>query len=244
MTPSTTQFITLTLARYAMRHSYGNANGEVQGDFHDHENSYKFSDDNHNQKLSDYYLKLHDTNNPDNFNERGELYFDHGLHTPDYVVTPIVQSNGKSVGKGDESTPDAIVPVGHTYTPTMLRITYLSYTAPVLTLRFKAIVDQTRVNYLVIRVDGQDWTTPALFFGRYHLLSDATREVSLSAHGNGKSVILTRMPYVQIINGKAYPQVERSAGHAYGWLSITDFDMRDFRVQLRNYASETVTETT
>ena len=48
-------------------HSYGNANGAAQGDFHDHENSYKFSDDAHNQKLSNYYLKLHDTNNPDNF---------------------------------------------------------------------------------------------------------------------------------------------------------------------------------
>ena len=121
----------------------------------------------------------------------------------------------------------------------MLRITYLVLTAPVLTLRFKAIVDQTRVNYLVIRVDGQDWTTPSLFFGRYHLLSDATREVSLSAHANGKSVILTRMPYIQIVSGKAYMQAERTAGHAYGWLSIAEFDITDFTVQLRNYASET-----
>ena len=79
-------------------HSYGNAFvrdaniGVVQGDFHDHENAYQFGDESHNQKLSDYYLKLHDVNNPDNFNERGELYFDHGLHTPDYIVRPPVQS--------------------------------------------------------------------------------------------------------------------------------------------------------
>ena len=76
-------------------HSHGNANGVARGDFHDHENAYQFSDDNHNQKLSDYYLDLHDVNNPDNFNERGELYFDHGLHTADYIVTPPVQIDSK-----------------------------------------------------------------------------------------------------------------------------------------------------
>ena len=87
-------------------HSYGTL-GAVQGDFHDHENSYKFSDANHNQKLSDYYLDLHDVNNPDNFNERGELYFDHGLHMPDYIVIPPVQIDGKTVGKTRRITPDA-----------------------------------------------------------------------------------------------------------------------------------------
>ena len=73
----------------------------MQGDFHDHENAYQFGSDNHNQKLSDYYLKLHDVNNPDNFNERGELYFDHGLHTPDYIVRPPVQSQKQRRGAGD-----------------------------------------------------------------------------------------------------------------------------------------------
>ena len=220
-------------------HSYGNAGGAVRGDFHDHENSYKFSDASHNQKLSDYYLDLHDVNNPDNFNERGELYFDHGLHTPDYVVTPIVQSNGKSVGNSVESTPDVDLR-SNTYIPKPLLITYIAYTNPVLTLRFKAVENQTRHNYLVIRVNGQDWTTPALFFGRYYLLADAMREVSLTAHPNGKSVLtLTRMPYVQIISGKAYMQAERTAGHAYGWLSIAEFDMSDFTVSLLNYGSKT-----
>ena len=80
-------------------HSYGTL-GAVQGDFHDHENAYQFGDDNHNQKLSDYYLKLHDVNNPDNFNERGELYFDHGLHTLDYIVRPPIQSEKQRRGAG------------------------------------------------------------------------------------------------------------------------------------------------
>ena len=73
-------------------HSYGNANGAAQGDFHDHENSYTSSAmiaTTKNFRITT--LKLHDVNNPDNFNERGELYFDHGLHTPDYVVIPPVQ---------------------------------------------------------------------------------------------------------------------------------------------------------
>ena len=74
-------------------HSHGNANGVARGDFHDHENAYQFGDESHNQKLSDYYISLHDVNNRDNFNERGELYFDHGLHTPDYIVTPPIQSD-------------------------------------------------------------------------------------------------------------------------------------------------------
>ena len=88
-------------------HSHGNANGVVRGDFHDHENSYQFSDDSHNQKLSDYYISLHDVNNRDNFNERGELYFDHGLHMPDYIVTPPVQIDSKPVAKTRRITPDA-----------------------------------------------------------------------------------------------------------------------------------------
>ena len=218
-------------------HTFGN--DTVQGDFHDHENSYQFSDDSHNQKLSDYYLKLHDTNNPDNFNERGELYFDHGLHTPDYVVTPPVQSNGNP--KSVESTPDVVAPVVkpsyNTHIPKPLRITYLAYSDKTLTLQITAPAPATH-NYLVIRVDGQVFHTPALFFGGYRFAEGDMREVSLTAHVNGKSVILARMPYIQVSNGKAYPQVERTAGHAYGWLAIAAFDITDFTVQLRNYASE------
>ena len=90
-------------------HSYGNANGAVQGDFHDHENSYKFSDDATTKNFRITTFTLHDVNNPDNFNERGELFFDHGLHTPDYVVTPPVQSNGKSVGKALKARLNAVV---------------------------------------------------------------------------------------------------------------------------------------
>ena len=111
-------------------HSYGNANGVVQGDFHDHENSYKFSDANHNQKLSDYYLDLHDVNNPDNFNERGELYFDHGLHTPDYIVTPPVQSNGKPVGSAVEKSTIFVVASGRVECPVGWNRTLTMITAP------------------------------------------------------------------------------------------------------------------
>ena len=35
------------------------------------------------------------------------MYFDHGLHTADYIVTPIVQSDDKPVGKTRRITPDA-----------------------------------------------------------------------------------------------------------------------------------------
>ena len=212
-------------------HSYGNANGAAQGDFHDHENAYQFGDESHNQKLSDYYLDLHDVNNPDNFNERGELYFDHGLHTPDYVVTPPVQSNGKpnsveSTPKIVRSTSLAIAPVVKppygTHIPQPLRITYLSYADDTLTLQITAPTPAF-LNSLVIRVNGRNWTTPSQFFGRYQLRADEMREVRLTAHPNGKSVILTRMPYVQIISGKAYMQAEQTTGYSYGGLAIADF---------------------
>ena len=222
-------------------HSYGNANGAAQGDFHDHENSYQFSDDSHNQKLSDSYLDLHDVNNPDNFNERGELYFDHGLHTPDYVVTPPVQRRRGAGDTVEVDPPPEKSNVELTYgfqKPSLLRITYLSYVDDILTLQITAFTPAPH-NYLVIRVNGQDFHTPALFFGHLQFAEGDMREVSLTAHVNGKSVILTRMPYVQIISGKAYMQAERLTGHAYGWLSIAEFDITDFTVQLRNYASET-----
>ena len=85
-------------------HTYGN--DTVQGDLHWHENSYRFSDDDHNQKLSNYYLDLHDVNNPNNLTHF-ERFVIHGLHTLDYIVTPPVQIDGKSVGKSVENTPDA-----------------------------------------------------------------------------------------------------------------------------------------
>ena len=162
------------------------------------------------------------------------MYFDHGLHTPDYVVIPPVQSNGnQSVSKGVESTPDVV------YIPrSMLRITYLSYVKPTLTLQITAPTSAT-LNYLVIRVDGQNWTTPALFFGRNQLGAGDMREVSLTAYPNGKGVVLTRMLYVDIVNGKAYKRAEKTAWRAYGGLAIAEFDITDFTVQLRNYASET-----
>ena len=73
-------------------HTYGN--DTVQGDLHWHENSYRFSDDDHNQKLSNYYLDLHDVNNPNNLTHF-ERFVIHGLHTLDYIVTPPVQIDGK-----------------------------------------------------------------------------------------------------------------------------------------------------
>ena len=71
-------------------HSEGIA-GEPTGPFHTHEGAYKFTDDNHTQDLSSSYLSDHDVNNPDNFTDRGDKYFDHNRHTTtetDGIVTP------------------------------------------------------------------------------------------------------------------------------------------------------------
>ena len=166
-------------------HSHGNAGGAAQGDFHDHENSYKFSDANHNQALSNYYLSLHDVNNPDNFNERGELYFDHGLHTPDYVVIPPVQSNRKPARKPVdkpvdkpvestvESTPVAVytprstrVVIAPVVLPTnVLRISYLSFDDISVEVGLTAYAPDTQINQLIISIKGYDFQTPDGFFG-------------------------------------------------------------------------------
>ena len=162
-------------------HSYGNANGAAQGDFHDHENSYQFSDANHNQKLSDYYLSLHDVNNPDNFNERGELYFDHGLHTPDYVVTPPVQrSQGVSaVVGGEKPEEEDSVASNAVYTPrstrvviapvvlptNVLRISYLSFDDISVKVGLTAYAPDTQINRLIISIKGYDFQTPDGFLG-------------------------------------------------------------------------------
>ena len=188
-------------------HSHGNADGVVRGDFHDHENSYKFSDDSHNQKLSDYYISLHDVNNRDNFNERGELFFDHGLHTPEYVVTPPVQSNGNFVSKGVESTPDAVstprstrVVIAPVVLPTnVLKITYLSFAEVwgrsridsnmVLALQLTAYTPDTQHNLLIIVVNGHGYPTPYHFFGDTPLNANEMREVSIAARPKNSAVL-------------------------------------------------------
>ena len=71
-------------------HSEGIA-GDPTGPFHTHEGAYKFIDDSHTQDLSSTYLSDHDVNNPDNFTDRGDKYFDHNRHTTtetDGIVTP------------------------------------------------------------------------------------------------------------------------------------------------------------
>ena len=89
-----------------VEHSHQKGDGTVQGDFHFHYNSYKFSDDGHSQTLSNYYLQLHDVNNPHRFSDRGELYVDHDLHTDDYIVTPPIQGIATKVEKSEEPIND------------------------------------------------------------------------------------------------------------------------------------------
>ena len=120
-----------------------------------------------------------------------------------------------------------------------LRITYLSYDDNILTLQLTAYSPSTAHNHLVIRVNEQDFITPALFFGRFELTTDEIRQVSFAPHTNGRSVILTRSEYSRLANGKAHTVSARTQGVAYGWDSITDFDIENFVVRLRNYASET-----
>ena len=120
-----------------------------------------------------------------------------------------------------------------------LRITYLSYDDGILTLQLTAYSPSTVHNHLVIRVNKQDFITPTLFFGRFELTTNEMRQVSFAPHANGRSVILTRSEYNRLVNGKAHAVSARTQGVAYGWESITDFDIENFVVRLRNYASET-----
>ena len=120
-----------------------------------------------------------------------------------------------------------------------LRITYLSYDDGVLTLQLTAYSPSTAHNHLVIRVNEQDFITPTLFFGRFELTTNEMRQVSFAPHTNGRSVILTRSEYSRLVNGKAHTVSARTHPVAYGWDSITDFDIENFVVRLRNYASET-----
>ena len=73
-------------------------------------------DDNHTQDLSSSYLSDHDVNNPDNFTDRGDRYFDHNRHTTtetDGIVTPNpreTQTGGAmttSSNEGNAATPGA-----------------------------------------------------------------------------------------------------------------------------------------
>ena len=50
---------------------------------------------------------------------------------------------------------------------------------------------------------------------------------------------MTRSEYSRLVNGKAHTVSARTQGVVYGWDSITDFDIENFVVRLRNYASET-----
>ena len=120
-----------------------------------------------------------------------------------------------------------------------LRITHLSYDGNILTLQLTAYSPSTVHNHLVIRVNKQDFITPTLFFGRFELTTNEMRQVSFAPHANGRSVILTRSEYNRLVNGKAHAVSARTQGVAYGWDSITDFDIESFVVRLRNYASET-----
>ena len=120
-----------------------------------------------------------------------------------------------------------------------LRITHLSYDDNILTLQLTAYSPSTVHNHLVIRVNKQDFITPTLFFGRFELTTNEMRQVSFAPHANGRSVILTRSEYNRLVNGKAHAVSARTHPVVYGWESITDFDIENFVVRLRNYASET-----
>ena len=78
------------------------------------------------------------------------------------------------------------------YIPKPLQITQVSQVDDTLKITFKSLFSNTRHNYLVIVVNEQDFHTPALFFGGYHLRKCETREVWLTPHENGRSVILER----------------------------------------------------
>ena len=101
-------------------HSEGIA-GDPAGEDHKHEGAFKFTDDNHAQGLSSSYLSDHDVNNPDNFTERGDLYFDHNRHTTtDGIPNPIErttqtvvvstnQDHGGNIETVNELAPDTPV---------------------------------------------------------------------------------------------------------------------------------------
>ena len=75
----------------SINHAHSETIAGGDGVFHTHEGAYKFIDDNHTQDLSSSYLSDHDVNNPDNFTDRGDKYFDHNRHTTtetDGIVTP------------------------------------------------------------------------------------------------------------------------------------------------------------
>ena len=166
---------------------------------------------------------------------------------------PFENTEDKSVGASvfasdDDIKDDTVAPTsidGFTGLPQprvslgTLRITHLSYDDGVLTLQLTAYSPSTAHNHLVIRVNEQDFITPTLFFGRFELTTDEIRQVSFAPHTNGRSVILTRSEYSRLVNGKAHTVSARTQGVVYGWDSITDFDIENFVVRLRNYASET-----
>ena len=101
-------------------HSEGIAGGTA-GPFHTHEGAYRFTDDNHTQDLSSSYLSGHDVNNPDNFTDRGDLYFDHNRHTTtngipnpierttQTVVVSTKQDHGGNIETVKELAPDTPV---------------------------------------------------------------------------------------------------------------------------------------
>ena len=72
-------------------HSEGIA-GDPTGPFHTHEGAYtSLSMITIPKTFLPLYLSDHDVNNPDNFTDRGDKYFDHNRHTTtetDGIVTP------------------------------------------------------------------------------------------------------------------------------------------------------------
>ena len=124
--------------------------------------------------------------------------------------------------------------------PDILRITHLSYQDNTLTLQLAAESERVRHNYLNIRInDSRSFQTPALFFGNYEFSKGNTREISFILHENGRSIILKRSPYVQMIQGKAYRYKAETTVYPYGWQTINDFDINRFEVALRSIGQTT-----
>ena len=115
----------------------------------------------------------------------------------------------------------------------VLRITYLAFEDGILTLQITAFSVNVNTNHLYIRIGDTTFVTPSLFFGGYYLQENEMREVSLKPHENGRSVIIGRAAYTQLIRDKTYTFPLKETGYLHGWQPLTDFDIKDFTVALR-----------
>lgn len=115
----------------------------------------------------------------------------------------------------------------------ILRITYLSCENKrrwffgadnwTLTIRLMAYTDNTAHNFLVIRVNGQDYQTPYQFFGDSLLNQDEIRAVSLSVRRRSDGTFIKSGSSKNFIKG--------------GWLTLERFEVSNFVVSIRDAGS-------